>query len=75
MTYLLSYKRLNAVIVKVNDLLLYLFRIKLLHASHYLSAGKFLDKERSTLCSILYNERVSTTLITERSISLEGVSL
>ena len=75
MTYLLSYKRLDAVIVKVNHLLLYLLRIELLHSAHDLATGKLLNKESCTFCSILHNERVCSALITERCISLEAMSL
>ena len=75
MADLLSYKRLDAVIVKVNDLLLYLLRIELLHSAHDLTSCKLLDKESGTFCCILYNERVCATLIAERCVSLETMSL
>ena len=65
MTDLLTNKVLDAVIVKVNHLLLDLLRIALLHSAHNLATGKLLDKESRTLCCVLHYERVSTTLITE----------
>ena len=75
MTDLLADEVLDTIVIKINDLLLNHFRITLLYLSYNLSTCKFLDKEGSTLCRILNNKRICSTLITERSISLESVSL
>ena len=75
MTELLSYEILDARIVEVNDLLLDLLRVELLHSADDLTTCELLDKEGCTLCCILNYERVCTTLITERRICLEAVSL
>ena len=72
---LLAHEGLDAVVVKVNNLLLDLLRIELLHSAYDLATCKFLDKESSTLSGILHNERVCSTLITERCICLETMSL
>ena len=56
-------------------LLLNLLWIELLHSSLDLTACKLKNEESSTLCSILYHKRVCTTLVTERSVSLETMSL
>ena len=75
MTDLLADEVLDTIVIKINDLLLNHFRITLLYLSYNLSTCKFLDKEGSTLCSILNNKRICATLITERSVCLKGMSL
>ena len=75
MTYLLANKCLDTVIVKFNGLFLDLLRAELLHLADNLSSGKLLNEQSGTLGSILAHERIRTSLITERSICLETMSL
>ena len=75
MSDLLSNEVLDAVVVKINDLLLDFLRIEFLHSSDNLTTCKLLNQESGALCSILHYERISSTLVTERSVSLESMSL
>ena len=75
MTYLLSDERFHTVVVKCHNLLFHLLRAELLNLSDNCTSCYLLDEEGCTSCRIVNDERVSATLITERCIRLEAVSL
>ena len=75
MSDLLADEILDTVVIQLDNLLPDLLRIELLHLTHNMSSCKLLNKQSSTPCSIIHNQRVSSTLVTEGSICLETVSL
>ena len=62
---LLADEPFDAVVVKVDDLLLDLLRIKLLDSSDNLSAGHFLNQQCGALGGIFIDSRIGSSLVAE----------
>ena len=75
MTYLLADESLDTVIIKLHNLLGNLLRVEFLDLAYNRTSCDLLDKESGTLCSIVYNQRICSSLISERCVCLETMSL
>ena len=75
MTDLLADESLDTVVIQLHYLLCYLLRVEFLDLSDNRTSCNLLDKEGGTLCSIVYNQRICSSLISEGCICLETMSL